>query len=149
MPRKRARETRFFEPRPADSVAGVVLIPELLGIILREHRTRAQVRQTELAQALDWPQSVISRVERGDVNLSVEQLDALVGAVGNELVQRGEDPVATRDVLQDVDRRSRDLVDLGYELAWSTGVAWDDPRPLVRGKVLLELLDLTFVPFAP
>jgi transcriptional regulator with XRE-family HTH domain len=52
---------------------------------LREARRRAGLTQAELGRRAGKPQSVISRWERGDVEMSLETLRLLVRACGLEL----------------------------------------------------------------
>ena len=82
MPRKRERDPRFLPAKPI-SFEGktVILMPELLGRVLSLLRRRLDVGQRDMADELFWPQSVVSKVERGGLHTTVTQLDAYVAAL--------------------------------------------------------------------
>lgn len=52
-----------------------ILMPELLGTVLIEARSRAGLRQAHVAEQLRVPQSGISKLERGVTTLSLYHLD--------------------------------------------------------------------------
>lgn len=139
MPRKRDRQDRFFRRRARRLEAHVILMPELIGAVLALHRRRAELRQVDLAEDLDWPQSLVSKLERGDVNLSVDQLDAYVEAIADELEGEEEELRPSR-VLRQVDRAADALMEQGFDLVWSTGPAFERPEALLRGAELVELV---------
>jgi transcriptional regulator with XRE-family HTH domain len=55
------------------------------GDLIREARRRAGLTQSELGRRAGKPQSVVSRWERGEVEMSLETLRKLVRACGLEL----------------------------------------------------------------
>lgn len=55
------------------------------GSILRAARARHQVKQSELARRVGTTQSVISDYERGERSPTVEYLDEMLAALGEEL----------------------------------------------------------------
>lgn len=140
MPRKRDRQDRFFRRRTRRPEAHVILVPELIGTVLALHRRRARMRQVDLADDLDWPQSLVSKLERGDINLSVDQLDAITEAIAVELSGDEGDASQLRpwEVLRQVDRIAEELMDEGYDLVWSPGPSYERPEELLRGRVLVE-----------
>lgn len=137
MPRKRDRQDRIFRRRARRPEAHVILMPELIGAVLTLHRRRAELRQVDLAEALDWPQSLVSKLERGDVNLSVDQLDAYVEAIADELAEDAEELRPSR-VLRQVDRAADALMEQGFDLVWSTGPTFERPELLLRGAELVD-----------
>ncbi len=59
--------------------------------LLRESREQRGVSQTELAERLEWEQTLISRVERGARRLDVLELRSWLTALGVELVEFAAD----------------------------------------------------------
>ena len=51
-------------------------------------RARARITQSQLATAIGTRQSVISRIERADQNLTLNTLSRIAGALHNDLVLR-------------------------------------------------------------
>jgi len=126
----------------------VVLYTELVGLVLRRYRDLAQLRQTDLAAALEWPQPKVSRLERGDSHLTVEQLQGIVGVLNQSLPLQGEDPIQYWEVLARAEALARDLIDLEYDVTWCSGPEWGEPGVLLRGEQLQAALALAHVPFS-
>lgn len=86
--------TGFLLPRVAKSIHS----PEhqRLATILGELRSEAGLRQVDLAERLDRPQSYVSKYETGERRLDLIELRAICQAVGvtlGELVERFEGAV--------------------------------------------------------
>lgn len=148
MPVKRPVVPRFLNPDQLADATAVVLYPELIGLVLRAYRDRAGWRQSDLADALNWPQPKVSRIERGDAQLSVEQLDAIVETLNAALPLAGEDPIEHWQVLAQARKLADDLSPLGYAITWCSGPEWPGPHPLLRGDRLRGTLSLANVPFS-
>ena len=58
----------------------------LLVALLRELREEAGLRQVDVADALDRPQSYVSKYEAGDRRLDFVELHAITQALGTDLV---------------------------------------------------------------
>lgn len=56
-----------------------------LALQIAKARQRAHLTQTQLAKAIGTTQSVISRIERADQNLTLETLNRIAGALRSEL----------------------------------------------------------------
>jgi transcriptional regulator with XRE-family HTH domain len=54
--------------------------------LLRHYRERAGLRQVDLAERLDRPQSFVSNYERGQRRLDLVELDAVCTALGVSVV---------------------------------------------------------------
>ena len=147
MPRKPTTALRFVPPGPNASTRAVVLYPELIGLVLRRYREVVGLRQADLAQDLAWPQPKISRLERGDANLTVPQLDAIISSLNTRLPLAGEDTIQHWDVLARAGRLAKDLLMLDYSVVWCIGSEWYGPEPLLRGDQLKATLALAHVPF--
>ena len=147
MPVKPFQAPRFLPPGPRPTALGVVLYPELVGLVLRQYRNRAQQNQVQVAAALGWPQPKISRLERGDSHLTIQQLEAIVGVLNQHLPLQGEDQISYWHVLQRADKLARDLVDIEYDVTWCSGPEWPGQNPLLRGDQLRAAIDLAHVPF--
>lgn len=59
-----------------------------LAVQIARARERARLTQGQLAKAVGTTQSVISRIERADQNLTLGTLSKIAGALNNELVVR-------------------------------------------------------------
>ena len=70
--------TEFTPPKPRDSDGGIAEFARRL----REERIRAGLSQTALAARLGMTQSYVSRVERGDQNITLSACEAFAQAVG-------------------------------------------------------------------
>lgn len=148
MPVKPAADPRFIPPGPDSTTRAVALYPELLGLVLRHHRDMARLRQADLADELGWPQPKISRIERGDAQLAVSQLDAMVTVLNRHLHQAGEDSINPWNVLARADRFAHDLIELDYAVTWCIGPEWNGSYSLLRGDQLKAALALAHVPFS-
>jgi len=127
---------------------GTVLYPELVGLVLRHFRDRAGVLQAQLADQLNWPQPKVSRIERGDAHVSVEQLAGMVEVLNRSLPLQGEDSIAYWTVLARADKLAQDLTGLGYRVTWCSGTEWPGPESLLRGDKLRSAIALAHVPFS-
>ena len=68
----------FTPPEPRDSDGGIAEF----GRHLREAREQAGLSQAEVARRLGMTQSYVSRVERGDQNITLSACEAFARAVG-------------------------------------------------------------------
>jgi len=57
----------------------------LLHAMMRQMRLKAKLRQVQLAQKLDKPQSYVSKIENGSRGISVVELSELCTACGVEI----------------------------------------------------------------
>jgi transcriptional regulator with XRE-family HTH domain len=140
MPRKRDRQDRIVGRRARRPKAKVILVPELVGVVLSLHRARAELRQQDVADALNWPQSMVSKLERGDLNISVDQLDALTEVIDEGLADLGKGRLQAWMVLRRVEELADELQDEGYDLVWSTAPTWSEPAKPIRGRKLREMV---------
>lgn len=54
----------------------------LIGKDLRKKRIEKRISQTDLAFMLKWDQNYVSRIEAGKINISLENLTKIAGALG-------------------------------------------------------------------
>ncbi len=138
MPRKKERPPRFVVAIPMslggggatgiqigganDDMPGEALMMEILGRILSLLRRRFRIRQVEMADRLSWPQSVVSRIENGEVNVTVEQLDAWCTVINTEAarVRPGDFAVSAAQALEILDYVSFQLIKAGVNVQWET-----------------------------
>ena len=118
----------------------MILVPELVGVVISLHRVRAELRQQDVADALNWPQSMVSKLERGDLNISVDQLDALTEVIDEGLADLDKGRLQAWMVLRRVEELADELMDEGYDLVWSTATTWSEPVKPIRGKKLRALV---------
>jgi transcriptional regulator with XRE-family HTH domain len=126
-----------------DDAPGAVLMLEILGRVLSLLRRRYRISQQEMARRLHWPQSVVSKVENGEVHLTVEQLDdwvTVVDLVGAKVRGRSFAGVRPAIVFDIADEISEALDEDGYDVRWGTGRLYDGALPLVRGVELEDLM---------
>ena len=150
MPIKRERPpVSFADYPPGGGTKGVILLPEVLGLEIRRHRGAAGLLQMGLAARLNWPQSRVSRMERGDARLGIDQLYAVVYAINAARFEQGDDPLKVHEILERVNDLGQQLVPLDYELVWSAGPEWPDPTRLIRGQTLMHVLGLIDTAYPP
>lgn len=116
---------------------------ELIGRALSLLRRRYRLSQAEMARRLRWPQSVVSKVENGEVNLTVQQLDdwaAAVDAESSRLHAEVHRSIAAADVMETTDAIASTLDDDGYVVVWGTGRTFPFGHRLVRGAELEDLV---------
>lgn len=66
------------------ALVGSLLIMEIkkrFGLAVREHRQLLQVSQEELAMRIDADQAYVSRVEAGQINVTLETLEQIAAAL--------------------------------------------------------------------
>lgn len=116
----------------------VALMVEIVGRVLSLLRRRFRIRQVEKAQRLDWPQSAISRTENGEVNLTLEQIDAWCVVIDGEAerVRRGSLEVTVAVAIAEA--LSDELILAGVQVRW--GAATGGAEVLVRGTELENFL---------
>ena len=89
MPVKRVRGDRYFRRRERQAADHRrVLVNEVLGRCLSLLRRHLRLRQQELSYRLDWPQSLLSKVENGEIEIKVEHLGL---AQEHQATARGRD----------------------------------------------------------
>ena len=115
-----------------------ILMPELIGFVMARWRKRGGLYQEEMAEKLDWAQSLISNLERGAVTISVEQLHKMVVVINEGLIESGIERIRPWDVLEDAYRIARLVREEGYPILWCTGPACD--QPAFRGRALVRWL---------
>ena len=71
---------------PGPDVRGV-LMPEVIGFVLRLARKDLRVSQTVVADRLGVPQTTVSKLERGVITHSVYHLDLFAEAISREAEQ--------------------------------------------------------------
>jgi len=69
------------------------------GQLIRETRLRRGLSQARLARRVGTKQSAISRLEADEISPSVETLDRLMRALGEQLALSGEEPERSYDPL--------------------------------------------------
>ena len=115
-----------------------ILMPELIGFAISRCRQRAGVLQEDLAERVNWAQSLVSKLERGDVTVSIEQLHKMTLVINEGLRARGLEKVRPWDLIED----AYDLAHLvrvrGYRVIWSTGPVCK--QPALRGRKLVRWL---------
>ena len=148
MPIKSPVVPRFLNPELRARAKAIVLFPELIGLVLRSYRAKAGMRQVDLAGELQWPQPKISRIERGDSAISVEQLIAIVEVMNAKLPGRGEEPIAHWAVLEKAQKLAEELEIMDYATTWCTGPDWPGPEVPLRGEQLQADIALVRVPFS-
>ena len=57
-------------------------IKKRFGIAVREHRKRLNVSQEELAMRIGADQAYVSRIEAGQMNVTLETVDQIASALG-------------------------------------------------------------------
>lgn len=138
------RDTNHRGPRPIGGQppgpgARGVLMPEVIGFVLRLARKDLRVPQTLIADRLDVPQTTISKLERGAITHSVYHLDLFAEAI-------------SRDVDDDDGWEGWELLKVATEVASDIeeeeGLPsyWVSPRQappgqFVRGRELFELVE--------
>lgn len=156
MPRKKVRGPRFVRAvavslggskRAVEADDGgaiapkVALMVEIVGRVLSLLRRRFRIRQVEMAQRLDWPQSAISRTENGEVNLTLEQIDAWCVVIDGEAerVRPGSLEVTASVAVSIAEALSDELILSGVQVRWGAASA-GGAEVLVRGTELENFL---------
>jgi transcriptional regulator with XRE-family HTH domain len=67
-----------------------------LSRLLREHRTHAGLRQVDLAQRLNKPQSFVSKYENGERRLDHFEIEQICVAIGIDEIQLMQDAKQAR-----------------------------------------------------
>jgi transcriptional regulator with XRE-family HTH domain len=62
----------------------VTTYPAIIGSLITQARTEAGLRQEELAERSQVPQSTLSRIERGSTHLTLNQLRKIAPALGRQ-----------------------------------------------------------------
>ena len=75
----------------------------------------------------------------GDLNMSVDQLDALTEVIDEGLAELGKGRLQAWMVLRRVEELADELQDEGYDLVWSTASTWSEPAKPIRGRELREM----------
>ena len=75
MPRQTMRATAPHQ---------VTTYPAIVGSLIAQARTEAGLRQEELAERSQVPQSTLSRIERGSAHLTLNQLRKIAPAIGRQ-----------------------------------------------------------------
>ncbi|MCB9765233.1 MAG: helix-turn-helix transcriptional regulator [Alphaproteobacteria bacterium] len=122
----------------------MILVNELMGRIVAHLRRRWGLSQRAFARALDWPQGLVSKVERGDVSITWDQIDAIAGVLTEVAeARRGPDHAigwASWELFHLGDLIADELEDEGYRLIWKTERLIRNPERYVRGAELDELV---------
>ena len=138
MPRDRNRRG----PRPVGGQAPGpdargVLMPELIGFVLRLARKELRVSQTVVAERLEVPQTTISKLERGVITHSVYHLDLFAEAISRD-AERGLEGWELM----------KDAADIASTIEEEEGLSsyWISPKQappgqFVRGRELLALVE--------
>jgi len=145
MPAERTvrRGPRLIKPRPRVRKPGrIVLMPDLFGAVVRRARVLTSVTQVQIAERLQMPQAAISKLERGQMTMSVYHLDLIADILAEHAEAQDLDPdlyfwegwhlhaIAAR-IADRLERR-------GHVLLWEPASSIEDPKLYTRGKLLYE-----------
>ena len=144
MPKRRSRQDRFVPAKLLDEKDGrFILVPELLGRSVGILRRRLDVGQREMAEELLWPQSVVSKVERGGASTNVAQLAELCGALNRLSKDRLGEARAWElepwQLLQLISKLIKAAEPEEFAFVWASERQFDGERCL-RGRELVELI---------
>ncbi|MCB9745155.1 MAG: helix-turn-helix transcriptional regulator [Alphaproteobacteria bacterium] len=125
----------------------MILANELMGRIVAILRRRLDMSQRRFAQELDWPQGLVSKVERGDVSITWDQVDAIAAVLSRvEEERRGRKASigwATWELFRLADLTADALDDAGFRIVWRTERLINDPTRYVRAEELEDrILDV-------
>lgn len=87
MPRseRSRRGPRLAEGQPLEPDARGVLMPEIIGFVLRLARKDMGVPQTRVARRMRLPQTTVSKLERGVITHGVYHLDLFAEAISRDV----------------------------------------------------------------
>jgi len=111
---------------------------EVIGRCLSLIRRDLRLRQQELAYRLDWPQSLLSKVENGEIGIAVEHLDAIAEVFTDWIAEgeREEQAWAASELLGLAEEVADELDGKGYAVLWGKGASVERPERFVRGRDL-------------
>ena len=146
MPVKRPRDDRYYRRRrPRTGDARRVLLGEVIGRCVSLLRRHVRLRQQELAYRVDWPQSLLSKVENGEIDIKVEHL-GLIAEVLTEWIEQeelDEDEWTAADLLGLAEGVADELDGQGFVVLWGKGASIERPERFVRGRDLDQLVRQT------
>ncbi len=145
MPVKRDRRDRYFRRTSPTRGRRTVLMHEVIGRCLSLIRRDLRLRQQELAYRLDWPQSLLSKVENGEIGIAVEHLDA-IAEVFTGWIEEGELDEQTwtaSELLGLAEDVADELDGKGFAVLWGKGASVKRPERFLRGRDLDQLLEKT------
>jgi len=146
MPVKRVRGDRYFRRRERQAADHRrVLVNEVLGRCLSLLRRHLRLRQQELSYRLDWPQSLLSKVENGEIDIKVEHLGLIAEVFADWIEEEdlGEDGWAASDLLALAEAVADELDERGHPVLWGKGASIERPERFVRGEELDRLVRQT------
>ena len=125
----------------------LILANELMGRIVAILRRRLDMSQRRFARELDWPQGLVSKVERGDVSITWDQVDAIAAALSRvERERRGRKAAIgweTWELFRLADLTADELDLEGFRIIWKTERLMKNPDRYVRGEELEDrILDV-------
>ena len=109
---------------PGPGVRGV-LMPEVIGFVLRLARKDLRVSQTVVADRLGVPQTTVSKLERGVITHSVYHLDLFAEAISRD-AERGLDGW----------QLTKEVTEIATSIEEEEGLPsyWISPRQAPRGQ---------------
>ncbi len=115
-------------------------MPDLLGAVLRRARILSGVTQVQVAERLRMPQAAISKLENGQMTMSVYHLDLIADILTEHL--GGDEPEAQHHVwagwqLHAITAHiSEQLEGRDYIVVWEPARSIENPDLYTRGKRL-------------
>ena len=156
MPRKKDRPPRYrLTKTPRETRQTLILANELMGRIIGKLRRRLEMNQRSFAKELDWPQAMVSKLERGDVAVTWDHVDAVTAVFTRvDLDRRGPRYAEERkswqlfhlaDMVADEIEELRRLTRAGdevqaYAILWKTERLINNPERYCRGRALEDLI---------
>lgn len=121
----------------------IVLVYEIVGRILGILRRRYSLNQRDVSTRAGWPQSMVSKIERGKQHTNLVQL-AIYASVLTQVDQqiRGDSYTgwSSSELIFVSEHVTRRLIKAGYKVRWATEMTIQDPTRYTRGTELTKLV---------